>query len=254
MKDAIPSGSKAPGEGDKEVPSGKNQEQDNNTGNAGEDGKILGKFKTPEDLAKAYADLEAKMSKQSNEIGKLRKLTEQSQKPPQDEKKNTEPPKNYDEAKAQIEEKVESGELSVTEGMTMIGELVREQTADELEQKFDEYDRKRSADEMYSKFINDNPDFLQMDESGALDDVIAQNPMHDKFSAYLLLKGQQEAQSAFEKGKEEALKLAKGAEGTRSILQNPGTAAREAPKPKKGMSESEKINGMLAALSSVRNG
>lgn len=254
MKDAIPSGSKAPGQ-DNEEPQGKNQEPDNK-GKEGADGKILGKFETPEDLEKAYSDLENKMSQQANEIGKLRKQAKETSAALQakEKEKNSEPPKNYEEARAQIEDKVESGELSVTEGMTMIGELTREQTSAEMESKFEDYDRKRSADDMYSNFIHDNPDFLQMDESGALDDVVAKNPMHDKFSAYLLLKGQQDAQDAFEKGKEEALKLAKGADGTRSILQNPGAAAREAPKPKKGMSESDKVNGMMAALASARNG
>lgn len=253
MKDAIPSGSKAPGQGKEEEPKGNNPEQDTK-GKEGEEGTILGKFKTPEDLERAYTELENKMSQQTNEIGQLRKQAKDASTAPKEKEKEAEPPKDYDDARSQIEEKVESGEISVAEGMAMIGEITREQTSAELESRFEDYDRKRSADEMYSNFINQSPEFLQMDESGALDDVIAKDPMHDKFSAYLLLKGQQDAQDAFEKGKEEALRLSKGADGTRSILSKPGSTSREAPKPKKGMSERERVDGMMAALENARAG
>lgn len=246
-KDVIPSGSKAPGEGDK---SGKG----NGAGGEGagnDDGKILGKFKTPEDMAASYQELETKLGEQKNEIGALRKKVEDAAAiPPADETK--EPPKDFDAARTEIQDKIEGGEMSVPEGLKLLGDLTREQTAMELEQKFAEYDSERSAKEMYNSFINDNPDFLELDQSGALDAEINNNPMHDKFSAYFALKGQQQAEAAYEKGKEDALKLARGADGTRSVLSNPGSGAREAPKPQKGMGESEKVNGMLSALAASR--
>ena len=213
--------------------------------------KLLGKFESPEEMAKSYTDLEQALGRQKSELGDLRKQVAQAD----DERaavQEANPPQDFEGARAMIEQKIDEGEMSLTEGLTQLSALTQQETAAQMEEKFAAYDEKRTANDQYSQFIGSNPDFIEMEESGMLAEEMRGNPMHDKFSAFHAVKGRMETQAAYEKGKEEALKIAKGADGTRSVLAKPGGSSRDVVAPKKGMGEADKVSGMMSALQSAR--
>lgn len=226
---------------------------DNTTDNATKPEKLLGKFNSPEEMATSYKELEDTLGRQGSELGSLRKQMEAMN---EDraivEAETGEQMPDFAEMKSVIETKVEEGEITVSEGMSQMAEITQQQTAAQMEEKFVAYDEKRSAEGQYEKFINENPEFLEMEESGALNDVMRQNPMHDKFSAFYAVKAKAESDAAYERGKEEALKIAKGADRTRSVLSKPGSNSRDITKPQKGMNDSEKVSGMMSALAAAR--
>lgn len=213
------------------------------------DGKLLGKFKSPEELAASYSELEKVLGRQSAELNHLRNRVEESSAEPDEPPA---PPEDFEQARADIEKLIDDGELSVSEGLTKLAAITKQETEYQLEAKFADFEQKREAKEQYNQFLNNNPEFLDYEEQGLLDAEMQKNPMHDKFSAFFAVKGKMEAQALYEKGKEEALKLAKGADGTRSVLAKPGGAAREPVQPQKGLSDSDKVSGMLAALAAAR--
>ena len=240
MPDQIPSGS---------MPPEKGQASEETTApvEKKDDGPILGKFKTPEDLAAAYTELEQTLGRQRQEIGDLRQQTQVQV--PDDAGPE---PIDFGGERETIQNKIEDGDISLAEGLEQLSSLAQQETAAQMEQKFEEYDQKKTADNMYQEFVNSNPGFIEMDQNGMLAEEMKTNPMHDKFSAYFAVKGKQDAQAAYEKGQEEALKLAKGADGTRSVLAEPGNQPRAPIAPKKGMGEQDKVAGMIAALKSSR--
>ena len=214
------------------------------------EGKLLGKFESPEDMAAGYSELEKVLGRQSAELSQLRQQAEKQAPAPAQEQ---EPPQDFVGARGVIEKQIEEGELSISEGLTKLSALTQQETEFQLEEKFAAYDEKRAATEQYDNFVGANPDFLEYEQQGALNEEMAANPMHDKFSAYYAVKAKVDTASAYEKGKEEALKLAKGADGTKSVLSKPGVTAREPVKPQKGLSDSDKVSGMMAALAAARS-
>lgn len=250
MPDVIPTGSQPPKE---EIPEGTTDNKPDNKPDDTVSEKLLGKFNSPEEMATSYKELEDTLGRQGTELGSLRKqIGAMSADKAEAEEQLGQPLPNFEELRSTIEDKVEEGEISVSEGMTQMAALVQQETEAALEDKFTAYDQKRSADDQYNKFIDTNPDFLEMEQNGALADEMATNPMHDKFSAYFAVRAKIDATAAYEKGKEDTLKISKGAEGTRLVLSKPGGEAREVVAPKKGMNDSDKIAGMMSVLQVAR--
>lgn len=247
-QDVMPAGSQSPNANKAEE---QTEQPEGTQGEPKPTEKLLGKFESPEEMAKSYTDLEKTMGRQKSELGDLRKQVEQQAfeaKALQD----ASPPQDFEGARAMIEQKIDDGEMSVTEGLTQLSVLTQQETAAQMEEKFAAYDEKRTANDQYSQFIGSNPDFIEMEESGMLAEEMRGNPMHDKFSAFHAVKGRMESQAAYEKGKEEALKIAKGADGTRSVLAKPGGSSRDVVAPQKGMNEGDKVSGMMSALQAAR--
>jgi len=238
------------------MPSGSALPQVDNTGDAGKSEpveKILGKFDTPEDLAAAYTNLEGLLDKQGGEVGQLRQqITDLSKVTATDEgAPEAGQPTSVEQEKA-IVDQVDKGDLSVGEGLAAIAKLTRETTQTEMESKFNDYDTDRNAQDLYDNFVDDNPLFQELEASGKLDEVMKTNPMHDKFSAFFALKAELDSAAAFNKGQEEALRIAKGGDGVKQVLSGPGSQSRETPAPKRGMSQGEQANGMMAAMANAR--
>lgn len=239
----MPSGSALP---KKEDNAGKDE------GDKGGD-KLLGKFDTPEDLAKGYTELETLLNKQGTEVGDLRKQNaELSAKKEPVKEKGGEDTKSYSDREKEILENIDKGDVELAAGMAELMSLTREETTKEMETKFSAHDDKRAAQDLYDDFVEDNPLFSELKTAGKLAEVMKTNPMHDEFSAYFAVKAELDAASSFEKGQEEALKISKGADGTRRVLGDTGSQNRDAPVPKKGMSQSEQAGGMLAAIQASR--
>jgi hypothetical protein len=159
---------------------------------------------------------------------------------------------------AEIQKKVNEGDLDISDALAQAGEIQRQAAAQEFEQRLQEYDQERTAKEMYDRFLQDNPDFTQMDQDGTLDQLIQQNPMHDKFSAYFANKAQQleqQVNDAYERGKQEGQKLATADESQRTVLSKPGASARQAHSQetkRKPANESEMVQNQLATLQKLR--
>lgn len=224
--------------------------------NVNSDVKLLGKFATAEDLAEGYTELEGLLDKQGTEVGDLRTQNAELQK---NAKGDTEPDTVDDEnttsfadQEKEILGKIDAGDMELAEGLAKITELTRAATTAELEGKFTDYDNQREAQERYDDFIGANPLFQELEASGKLDEVINNNPIHDKFSAYWALKAELDATEAYRKGQEEALKIAKGADPTTLVLGGPGGQSRETPTPKRGMSQGDQASGMMAAMQASR--
>lgn len=252
-QEVMPAGSQSPNANKEETvpPAGETPKSGNDDKDVA--GKLLGKFESPEDLAKSYAELETTLGRQKSEIGDLRKkLQEVEQNISASPNEPAEPPTDFEVLRQEVQQKVEDGELSIGEGLAKMSEITKQETAADMEQKFAEYDKKRTAEEVYSDFVDSHPDFLEMEQQGIIDQEMATNPMHDKFSAYWAAKAKVEAEAAYKRGQEEALKLARGADGTRQVLKGSGGTAREVPTARKGMPESERTAGMMAALQAAR--
>lgn len=247
MKDenVMPAGSMPP-----EKQEGKATESKPGTGDGdgGGDKKILGKFKDAEEMESAYSHLEQTLGRQRQEIGDLRATVEDLSSANQPEVEEV----DYAAQRGEIEAKIEDGEMSVSEGLRALADIAKQETELNMEAKFGEFERKRNINEAYDRFLTENPDFSSYEESGEIAEEMRKDPMHDKFSAFFAVKARADAANAFEKGKEEALKLASGADGTRSVLSKPGTHARDVVQPKRGMPENERVNGMLGALAAAR--
>ena len=239
-QEVMPSGSALP------------NKEDNVDDKGGE--KLLGKFDTPEDLAKGYTELETLLDKQGGEVGDLRKqvteLSKTAEKPAED--KAGTPDDSFADKERSILERIDKGDIELATGMAELMSLTREETKREMETKFTDHDQKREAQDLYDDFVEDNPLFQELKAAGKLAEVMKTNPMHDEFSAFFAIKAELDATSSFEKGQEEALKIAKGADGTRRVLNDPGNQNREAPTPKKGMSQGEQAGGMMAAMQAAR--
>lgn len=221
-------------------------------GDAGSgDGKILGKFETPDDLATAYTNLEREFGQKRDEVGQLRKQNEELT-AAQQQAAQTPQDIDFDAATGDIQKKIEDGELELTEGLNQLMRITHDKTLAETEARLSEYDRERTAQEMQDKFLQENPLFTELDQSGELDAAIQANPMHDKFSAYYEIKAQRDAAEAAEAARQEALKLANGAAGSQVLLDGNGQGAREFVQPRKDLSENDKLTGMQQALQRAR--
>lgn len=240
---------------------------------AGEGGKILGKFSSPEDLAKSYQELEGHVGRQSSEVGDLRKTNQvllsqlellQQGHPSATgwataQQQAVEP--SFDEQLGKIQEQVNSGDIDVAEALRQTASVTKQSSLSAAKEEFARMERERSARSIQDQFLKDNPDFLAAQQSGTLTQIRQQNPLHDDFSAYWAHKAQQEAvskaeveKSAYERGKSDVSKLAQGAEAARKVLANPGTDTRNANPPNQPMSDAQIKASMAAALSRAKGG
>ncbi len=238
-----------------------------------EDSKYAGQSK--DDIISRYENLEKKMSEQGNELGTLRQqqqqiveqnrqLQEQAYQAQQQAQIATSPTPDYDARVAAVTDAVDSGDMSIAEGMTQLAVLSREQGQIEAQEqanaiystKIQEVEQNNMANE----FRKNNPDFDQVVQSGALEQIKATNPMHDNFSAYWAFKASEAAQiaednkvKAFEAGRAEQEKLESGKSVTAGTLAEPGANAQR--QTKQGPYSGQEVEAsMLNTLRKVRAG
>ena len=228
-----------------------------------------GKFKSPEDLERGYLDLEKGYGSQAHEVGQLRSdvkslggqiaaINAQAQKSattPQGEKEADVLAASL----ADIQARVDSGDLSVGEALTTTSQLVAAHTATlvstQAAKEMTNLKRQIDVDTAVSDWNKAHPDFAQLRDSGALDSIKKESALHDDMSAYLEYKGRINTAAAFEAGKAEAAKLAQGAEETKTVLNRPGgEAAQISEGEKKTFSPAEMREGAMGALRKARGG
>lgn len=215
--------------------------------------KLAGKFNTPEELEAAYQELQSTFGRQGSEVGELRKAVDAMKTEMESSRKQSAPPeKSVDDRYAEIEALLDEGEISVREFSTRsreIDKLARQQEFAQLEQQ-------RQAQEVTKKFREENPLYDELDQSGDLDRLIQQNPLHDKLSAYYaamaeraMSEREEAVKAAEEAGKQKGMALAKGSDNAKNVISKPGTTQ---PKKSGPVTEQERRERMMAALKNAR--
>lgn len=125
---------------------------------------------------------------------------------------------------------VKEGDLSVDEGFVQVAQLSASMGASQAIDKINQQQVQQTRTNSQNQFLKDNPDFEELQKSGALKEVGESLPgFHDDVSAYYALKAQQNAESietarqeGIEAGKTEAAKVAAGANNTDKVVTTPG--------------------------------
>lgn len=216
------------------------------------DAKVLaGKFKTPEELEKAYTDLENKLGAQGKELGSLRKthalLTDELSKKKgadADKDKKAEPATDYDAQLADISARLEAGDISVAEAIkqsnALTAEMTMAQALNVANKRTQELLTDKDADAAEKQFLKDHPDYEELVASGELQPFIDANPMLvDETIAYFQYKAQKAHDEGFEKGKEESERIAKAGDEADKVLKSPGTPVQRTPARQKPLTEAE---------------
>ena len=219
---------------------------------------ILGKFKSPDDLATAYQELEKKIGEQGNELGTVKSVNQMlmeqiNQRNAQNQVPATETEKddfNYESSMATLRASVESGDISIEEAMMQVGNLASESATRKAVSKYQEMTAAQQREAAKEKFLQDNSDFFELQQSGKLDAVKKTLPgMHDDFSAYFALKAQQAAEKAQQEA--ETKRIAQGDERTTKVLQKPGNPSKQPGKPTQKLTPAELKAKTLADLEAL---
>ena len=219
---------------------------------------ILGKFKTTEDLATAYTELEKKIGEQGNELGSVKQmntmLMDQAQaREAQGQTPATEAEKDdfdFETQLSELSQAVENGDISYDQGLVQAANLAAENATRNAVSKYEEMSAQDRLQTSQQQFLDDNPDFTELQRTGQLEAVKNTLPgMHDDFSAYYALKANQAAQAAQEAATTK--QIAQGDENTDKVLQKPGAKAKNIGKPTKRLSTAELREKTLADLDAL---
>jgi len=219
---------------------------------------ILGKFKSPDEMATAYQELEKKLGEQGNDLGNLKQMNSmmleqmqarqaQEQTPATEAEKDT---FDYDSGMAEITKGVEEGDLSIEEALAQTANLTAEKATRNALSQYEQMTAKQQQEAAQQKFLDDHPDFTELQQTGKLEQVKKTLPnMHDDFSAYFAL--QAETALADAQAKEELEKIAQGDERTNKVLNKPGAKAKDIGKPKGKLSQADLKKHTLARLEAM---
>lgn len=203
-----------------------------------------------EALKSELSNLQKVIGKQGKELGDLRK-----QNAPKEKKDEV---KNYDALETDIVTKLDAGELDLKTALREMNKLATERGAKmATEQIRDEQNKQRSQDAV-NQFKAQNTDYDQVLESGALDEIMNSNPLHDTFSAYYEHKGktlQSEMETrvaeAKKEGEQEGLKIASESKNPSKVLGKKGDDIRDKAKQPYG-NRTETKSAMADALKRSR--
>ncbi|MBI9090148.1 MAG: hypothetical protein JEZ12_13110 [Desulfobacterium sp.] len=217
---------------------------------------LLGKFAGTDELAAGYTELEKKLGEQGNENGNLKQmnqmLLEQLQSKSGQEAA-TEPEADafdYESEIATLSKAVEDGEMSVADALVKSNDLATQRATRDAMTKYEEVTQKRTVEQTQQQFLDDNPDFLELRQTGALEQVKKSLPgLHDDFSAYYALKAN-EANEALTAQKETD-RIAGGDERTKKVLNAPGSPATKIGKGPERLSSGALKQQTMAKLAAL---
>lgn len=206
-----------------------------------------------EEMLKASQSM---IGKQSNEIGQLRaqlaqmhQASQQPQGPSPDQQLND------------ILAKIDSGEVDPGEGMRQALAIQSNLTASQVMNQLSQQQAANESAKVQQSFLEKNPDYYDILQSGALDSYIKDDPMSDEYTAYHRYKSDQriadmekEYQQKIVAAKEEGAKLAKGAEAAGKVIGRQGASAQAPAQPQRPFKSSqEAADAMLAQLRAMRS-
>lgn len=216
---------------------------------------ILGKFKTQDDLATAYSELEKKFGQQGTDLGAQKQmntmLMEQARaRQAQDNTPATEQEIDtfdYDAQMMDLQNAVEEGELPIEKALVKASNLAAENATRSALSKYQEMTAAQQQQAAQQSFLDNNPDFLELQQTGQLEPIKRALPgMHDDFSAFYAFKAQQVAAAAEEK--QNVDRIADGDKRTEKVLQKPGGTAKNIGRSPTKMSDYDLKQSMLASL------
>jgi len=215
-------------------------------------------YKDASELVGAYGELEKKLGSQGNEVGDLRRKTQELAAQLEEtrkaaEAKNEAPKTDHDQMMAEIQKQVDEGELSVEEAIFKTSEItaakLAEQAAITAQNTINQALQERDQAQAIKEFHQANPKFAEVQASGILEQYKAQNPMEDDLSAFRMWERDQ----AFEAGKAAQSQIEAGAQQTDNVLTKPGQTIRQTNTPKPVTVEERKAS-MLAAINAAGGG
>lgn len=238
-----------------------------------EEALLAGKFKTAEDLAKGYENSEALRDRMGNELGETRsriatleaeiRLREQQASAPP----ATAPAEelDYQAQKQELRRMRDAGEINMDEYEDASDAIAARMGADMAMLQVREAQVEANTEALMNQFVSDNPDFLEFQRSGALDQFMEANPLYrgDPIGAFPYVKlaverADYEAKMAYieavatEKGRKEAERIAAGAANATQVLPASGKTIREVNVPTKPRTRAETTASMMGAIEAER--
>lgn len=228
-----------------------------------EDKPILGKFKSQEDLEKAYTELEQKDGTRKKEIGDLRKshglLTDEvtqfrtAQSEAQLKAEEDTSKTDFEAQLKEIETKLEDGDLKIPEALRLQAKIVTEMTLASalpiMDKRTKELLAEKEVDTAETQFYKDFPDYEEVVASGVLNEIMAKHPgIVDETVAYAFYKGEQR----FEDGKVEAERIAEGSDRAGKLMKESDTPVSTEPVRKESLSEGDLVKHQLGTLAKIR--
>ena len=224
------------------------------------------------DYEKRYQELQKKFGEHSNVVGEVKKQNQslmqemaalKAQAQAREEKaRNAPPPTDYEKMLSDIAKRADNGDMSLEEALLASNKITREWTKAEAEaEKAQLLEQARSEvqgilaskdeDAVVKDFHAKNPEFATFQQEGRLDQLKAEDPLLDDLSAFWkaqALTAKEQAAAEFERGKQEALRVASGSKPAGKVLADPGTSMQNQQKPTRPLGEAELKASMLAKI------
>jgi hypothetical protein len=235
---------------------------------------LAGKFKTTEDLVKGYENSEELRGRQGNELGEARSNAarlEAENRLLKEQQASTPPAAqpaeelDYQAQKRELRRMRDDGELTIDEYEDARDELAAQMGADAAMLQVREAQVEANTEALMNQFVAANPDYLELQKSGALDDFMEANPLYrgDPIGAYPWVKlaverADYEAKMAYietaaaEGGRAEAERIAAGAANATQVLPASGKTIREVNVPTKPMTRRQRTESMMGAVEAER--
>lgn len=200
-----------------------------------------------------YKNLEKIHGKHTQEVKKtreeIRMLQEKLNQPAAAEAGAMTPDKQL----LEVQRRVREGELSWEDGLVQASELSAQIGASQAQKWFQQELGNRDAKANANRFLEKHPDFLELQDSGVLDEVMNKESgiIQDQIAAYYAYKAQMGEEVGYNRAKEELNKLSESEQKTKTVLKKPGSAIRQTnTKPLK--SQYDIKTSMLDALSRLK--
>ncbi len=210
------------------------------------EGNATGKFegKTAAEVQRSFEELESRFGQQGNELSTLRtqieelngKLSGQQQSATPETGNKADVGFDLESSLNELQKEYEEGNINAAELQRRTVALTRESVNADTQKLLGEATRnieqnvanqfaQRELEKKRASFLKDNPDFSEMQKSGALAKFVQDDPygFHDEFSAYHALKAEQAKQQGIEEGK----KIKAGAETGPPVLDGQGPSDSE---------------------------
>ena len=218
--------------------------------------------KSAKELLSILMEGEKFQGKQSSDIGELRKMVEKlSAEVSKGGAKDAEPVDPYTAKTTQLEADLDQGKITPAEYAKSLAALNEVRTSQIVQSELQKAQAATQEQAATNQYLEMNPDFMSLQESGALDKIKAQFPVHDNVSAYEFAK-RLEVQAENESlktqlmalKKEQADAIAAGKEGTKKVLQQPGTGTKVSTpqRSRRSLSENDAVDSMLASMQRTR--
>lgn len=233
-------------------------------GNSGEEAqKFAGRFNSVEELERGYEQLNSQQGRTGNEMGTLQtQLTEQNRQMAElianQNQQAQEPARDLESERMAIGTQMDDGDISIPEGLAQLrkidaveNESLMQGQMQQMQEGFQTELANRDQDASALRFHQANPEFAQLQQSGALEQIKSENEfINDDYQAFLTHK----ATLAYTQGKDEAATEIAGSTPAADVASTAGSQMRtETPAVNNGrpMTDSENLDSGLAALDAI---